>query len=205
GGWVHSPVGIGAYEVRDGDVIGFKYIDWNVNPPPQPPLYSFGSVCQPQTGQESVGWIKHFAVNTSGNCTNQPVNISVTRSTGEVVWEPSVTWDLRVIMGARIKVMRQELWWVVEDVVYSDSRGRAEFTPRSPGAYEIEVEKSEFVPMSKRLYIWDCEEKNRVAEKTVVAERGAIAGETAPAVEKTGREGGGESVWVGFWIKVIRR
>ncbi len=205
GAWAHAPVGVGAYEVRDGDVIGFKYIDWNLSPPPQPPLYSFGSICQSQTtAQEGRGRIKHFSANVSGNCTNKTVNVSVTQDTGERVWAPSITRDLRVILGARIGVLHQDLWWVVEDVVYTDGEGDAQFVPRAPGKYEIEVEKSDYVPWSRTFYVSECKDEGAPDGKSSeeVTGRGNTAFGWSPVAEreKTDEEATAP-LWVGFWIR----
>lgn len=187
GVWVHATAGVACYNdppstglwgkcpdepnnsspiIYDGAIIGFKWVDWNAWPAPQPPLYSFEEICPPAVSESYFEDAHHFNMSVNFTCAGEPAKITVLEGTTPIQ-SPSLLIEsdkFGIINGAYVKLFRKSGWWVLEKAGETDENGTFVFTPKS-GIYTIDVSKRGFIPTSKFIVVEECNLKQHVPEQ----------------------------------------
>ncbi len=165
GAWTSSDVGISSHQVSDGEILGFRWTDWNLWPTEAPEWRDFAKICT-SSQREGPRLIRHFDVNITNEdgvqggkaCAGAPVSVKISS-----VEEKAPIWDVsfndvkrEVFWGAAVKIFHKNGWWDVAESGYADKKGYYSFTPALPGLYSIEISKSGFVHSFSDLNAEDC-------------------------------------------------
>ena len=163
GKWEYAPVGISSYDVKNGEVLGFR---WGLYED-QPELHSFSEICA--SSAQNGGWqIRYFSVAMDGNCTEEPLVITVKERNVGTIWEPTPFFlagnlpNSDVEYGVGIKVLLHQIYFGNDAgfekvaVLFTNKDGSASFIPEKPGRYRLEFEKEGFLREEREFVINEC-------------------------------------------------
>jgi hypothetical protein len=169
GKWGYAPVGISSYDVKNGEVLGFR---WGLYGD-QPELHSFSEVCA-SSAQNGGGQVRYFSIAIDGNCTEELFAINVKERDVGTIWEPTPFFlagnlpNSDVEYGVGIRVLLHQTYFGKDAgfekvaVLFTNKDGNASFIPDKPGGYRLEFEKEGFLREEREFVINEC-------KRTIVA------------------------------------
>ncbi|MEM3555886.1 MAG: hypothetical protein QXF56_04180 [Candidatus Micrarchaeia archaeon] len=185
GGWQYSECGVSGFNVKNGDVLGFRWGGYG----DLPAVYSFNEICASPSQSGEVQPLKKLSIEIQGNCTEQPVVIKVKEEGGEVIWEPTnfvfpSRSGLNIILetGVGVEVLRKEVYFGKDAgydkvaFLFTDENGIASFTSEKTGNYKLQFRKDGFIDEEREVEVNEC-----VKEVITPAEETKFVGEEKPA------------------------
>ncbi|QLJ52239.1 MAG: hypothetical protein Sv326_0064 [Candidatus Fermentimicrarchaeum limneticum] len=167
GKWEYSPVGIGDYDVDDGDVLGFRWGNYGSTPE----IHTFNDLCPSSASQNSMELpaLRYFEIETRANCSGEPVLIEVKERGGGAIWEMtnfvSTHSGLNISLeyGVRVNVLLHQFYlgrdagFEKAALPFTDEEGKASFIPKKSGVYRLEFDKYGFLGEEREVEVAECE------------------------------------------------
>jgi len=167
GSWTYSNYGVSDYEVHNGEILGFRWTDWNIWPTEEPAQRSFSEICS-SSGDEAwvIPAVRHFSVSLPNRtlCAGEPINVSVFSLEDEgPIWEISTEpspvpgrFEREAFFGASARAFRKDIWWNLVSAQEVGKTGTLELSAEKPGAYSLDISKTGFVQVLKSFDVADC-------------------------------------------------
>ena len=166
GSWQYAECGISGFNVKDGDVLGFRWGNYGSTPE----VHTFDELCPSSASQNGIELptLRYFEIETRADCSGEPLLIEVRESGGGAVWEMtsfiSTYGGLNISeYGVRVNVLLHQSYFGMDAgfekvaLLFTDEEGKASFIPRKSGVYRLEFDKDGFLSEEREVEVAECE------------------------------------------------